>query len=74
VIRVADTLVDSIDFPVAVPGRTVRVSPSIGISQFPEHGDSADALIRHADTAMYQAKARGGRTYQRYAPEAGPAS
>jgi diguanylate cyclase (GGDEF)-like protein/PAS domain S-box-containing protein len=74
VIRVADTLVNSIDFPVAVPGRTVRVSPSIGISQFPEHGDSADALIRHADTAMYQAKARGGRTYQRYAPEAGPAS
>jgi diguanylate cyclase (GGDEF)-like protein/PAS domain S-box-containing protein len=74
VIRVADTLVASIDFPVAVPGRTVRVSPSIGISQFPEHGDSADALIRYADTAMYQAKARGGRAYQRYAPEAGPAS
>lgn len=41
---------------------TVNVSTSIGISLFPEDGRDAETLIKHADTAMYQAKAwgRGG--------------
>jgi diguanylate cyclase (GGDEF)-like protein len=47
-----------------------RVSPppptlSIGISSFPEHGDSAVALIRAADQALYAAKAQGRNTIVR---------
>jgi len=43
-------------------GREVYVGASVGISIFPDDGDSAEALIRNADTAMYQAKesCRGG--------------
>jgi len=38
----------------------IRTTVSIGISATPDHADSADALIRHADDALYQAK-RAGR-------------
>jgi cyclic di-GMP phosphodiesterase Gmr len=42
---------------------------SIGIAMFPEHGDSLEALIRAADTAMYVAKDNGKRTYRVFSPE-----
>ncbi len=37
-------------------GREVFITPSIGISLYPEHGPTAEDLIRSADTAMYEAK------------------
>jgi diguanylate cyclase (GGDEF)-like protein/PAS domain S-box-containing protein len=67
VTRVADTLLQSVSFDVPGAGHATTVSPSIGISLFPEHGDSADELIRHADAAMYQVKISGGRAYRFYA-------
>jgi diguanylate cyclase (GGDEF)-like protein len=36
-----------------------QVTISIGVATFPEHGTTAAALIHAADTALYQAKARG---------------
>jgi EAL domain-containing protein (putative c-di-GMP-specific phosphodiesterase class I) len=47
--------------------RDVVVSPSIGIALYPDDADSPSDLLKHADTAMYQAKALGRRTYMRYA-------
>jgi len=37
------------------------VGTSIGISLFPEHGRTADALLQCADRAMYRSKSGGGR-------------
>ncbi|MEW8550638.1 MAG: GGDEF domain-containing protein, partial [Candidatus Thiodiazotropha endolucinida] len=34
----------------------IYISTSTGICLFPEHGDNCENMIRHADTAMYQAK------------------
>jgi diguanylate cyclase (GGDEF)-like protein/PAS domain S-box-containing protein len=45
--------------PLLVDGREFRVTASIGISLFPQDGDSAEAMLREADTAMYRAKADG---------------
>jgi EAL domain-containing protein (putative c-di-GMP-specific phosphodiesterase class I) len=39
--------------------------PSIGIALFPQDGDTVDALLKHADAAMYEAK-RGGRSTWRF--------
>lgn len=71
VARVADTMLETMSMTITAPGRSILVSPSIGISQFPDHGGTADELIRHADTAMYQAKTRGGRAYAFYSPAEG---
>src|SRR5690606_24372169 len=47
-------------------GREVSVSPSIGISLYPDHARVPTELLKRADAAMYQAKAAGRRTWMRY--------
>lgn len=55
--------------PFTLSQETVTVSTSIGISVFPEDGRDAETLLKHADTAMYQAKARGRSNIQFFTPE-----
>ncbi len=50
--------------PVLVEGQEVEVSTSIGVTLYPWDGSNVTDLIKRADTAMYQAKDRGGNTYQ----------
>jgi diguanylate cyclase (GGDEF)-like protein/PAS domain S-box-containing protein len=53
--------------PLEIDGRSeVAISPSIGISLYPDHGLVPTDLLKFADTAMYQAKDRGRNTYQVY--------
>jgi diguanylate cyclase (GGDEF)-like protein/PAS domain S-box-containing protein len=40
-------------------GLELQVGTSIGISLYPEHGTTAETLLQHADTALYQAKKEG---------------
>ena len=47
-------------------GQEVVISPSIGISLHPDHGQTANDLLKYADTAMYQAKERGRHTWMVY--------
>jgi diguanylate cyclase (GGDEF)-like protein/PAS domain S-box-containing protein len=49
-----------------VAGRDLFVTPSIGISVFPDDGDDADSIVKNADVAMYVAKQRGRDNYQFY--------
>jgi diguanylate cyclase (GGDEF)-like protein len=54
--------------PVQIKGQTIAMSASIGVSVFPQDGDSVAELLRSADLAMYESKklARGGvRRYRR---------
>lgn len=48
-----------------VESTTVQINASLGIARFPDHGDTADALIQAADAAMYRAKTAGGGTVRR---------
>lgn len=58
-IDVAHKLTSALGVPDRVGGHVLRLTASIGISVYPEHGEDADALIDCADTAMYDAKRRG---------------
>ncbi|MBD7985344.1 EAL domain-containing protein [Sporosarcina sp. Sa2YVA2] len=48
--------------PFAFKGEELFTTVSIGISVFPDHGKNAETLLKHADKAMYCAKAHGGNT------------
>lgn len=64
----AETLLHLFDQPFALDGRDLHTTLSIGISLFPDDGDTPEILLRHADAAMYHAKAGGRNTYRFFAP------
>ncbi len=49
-------------------GQQVVISPSIGISLYPDHAQVPTDLVKYADTAMYQAKEAGRNMYMLYTP------
>jgi diguanylate cyclase (GGDEF)-like protein/PAS domain S-box-containing protein len=55
----ADRLRDALSSAVEVDGNRYNASASLGVTLLPHPGQSADDLLREADTAMYHAKARG---------------
>lgn len=67
--RVLGELSESMDGHVDIEGAQVRMSASVGIAHFPEHGSDLDALLRCADYALYEAKARGGAGNVLFSPE-----
>jgi diguanylate cyclase (GGDEF)-like protein len=67
-VEVAQALIKSISEPARVLGMEVAVTPSVGISFFPQDGVDLDSLLNAADAAMYQAKESGRRTYAFYTP------
>lgn len=52
--------------PFLLDGREVVLTASIGIALYPEDGEDADSLLKHADTAMYHAKDKGRDNCQFY--------
>lgn len=58
--QIAGRLQRALGEPLAAIGKAFTVGISIGIAMYPEHGASADELYKHADIAMYRAKAAGG--------------
>jgi diguanylate cyclase (GGDEF)-like protein/PAS domain S-box-containing protein len=54
--RVADRIVETLKQPFVVQGLILEVGVSIGVALYPEHGQSAQELLQHADVAMYAAK------------------
>ncbi|MDX1571979.1 MAG: EAL domain-containing protein [Xanthomonadales bacterium] len=65
---VAERIRRSIARPFEVEGEEANVSASIGIAVFPEDGDEPQALVSHADMAMYQSKSEGGNRYNFFRP------
>ena len=65
--RVAREIIMAFEAPLEpADGLEVSVSPSIGISLYPDHARVPTELLKRADAAMYQAKAAGRRTWMRY--------
>ncbi|KFG94356.1 diguanylate cyclase [Burkholderia paludis] len=62
--RIARKLLDEVGRPIDVGRREIFVTPSIGISIYPDDGTEAEHLILLADQAMYGAKSRGRNVFQ----------
>ena len=60
----AGKILSALSAPFEIEQVTLRVTGSIGVSTYPEDGQSAELLIRNADLAMYQAKEKGRSNYQ----------
>jgi diguanylate cyclase (GGDEF)-like protein/PAS domain S-box-containing protein len=67
VVQVAEKILGALAPPVIIEGHSLRATPSIGISMFPDDGDEVITLMKSADTAMYQAKAAGRNNFQFFA-------
>ena len=62
--RVAEEIISDLARPFQLnKAKDVRIGTSIGISLYPEHADTIEALMDHADMALYQAKDRGRGCY-----------
>ncbi|ABI56043.1 putative bifunctional diguanylate cyclase/phosphodiesterase [Alkalilimnicola ehrlichii MLHE-1] len=61
--RVAQKCIDALEQPFMVHNHRLFLGVSIGIALFPEHGETLETLIKHADVAMYHVKEHGKGHY-----------
>jgi diguanylate cyclase (GGDEF)-like protein/PAS domain S-box-containing protein len=66
---VAQKLLTAIGEPMLLQGHRFLVTGSIGIGLFPNDGEDTATLLKHADAAMYLAKAKGKNNVQFYTAE-----
>ncbi|MDP2143742.1 MAG: EAL domain-containing protein [Gallionella sp.] len=66
---VAEKMIDAFGKTFVVAEHNLVITPSIGISMYPDDGHDAMLLLRNADMAMYRAKEVGRNTLQFYRPE-----
>ncbi|MGE8064225.1 diguanylate cyclase domain-containing protein [Pseudomonas sp. NPDC089569] len=64
---IARKLLWSVGKPIFVDRHQVSVTPSIGVSIYPDHGDTPETLVKLADQAMYEAKNAGKNAIKLYA-------
>ena len=60
----ARTIITELCKPIVIDFHEHFIDSSIGIAMYPEHGNSAEMLIKHTDIAMYAAKQSGGGNYR----------
>lgn len=65
-IEVADAILITLNQSFILSGHPVSVGASVGISLYPDHGEDASTLMKHADMAMYKAKESGKNRYVLY--------
>ncbi len=68
---ICNRLLKDLAAPMVVDGHSLTISASIGLSIFPDHGDTADLLLRNADLALQAAKRAGRAQTQVYSPSLG---
>ncbi|MBC7621861.1 MAG: EAL domain-containing protein [Aeromicrobium sp.] len=61
---IAEKMISSLAAPIQVGEHQLNTSCSLGIAVFPDDGGDAQTIMKHADVAMYDAKAKGRNNYQ----------
>lgn len=68
-IRIVDKILAGFREPILVDEERMQMGITVGISLYPQNGDSVVELVKNADTAMYRAKSLGRNTFQFYTQE-----
>src|SRR3989338_1197873 len=68
-VKIAHKILKSVKQPMTLAGHQICTATSIGIALYPEYGEDAETLLKHADIAMYHAKEQGRDNCQLYTPE-----
>lgn len=66
--QVAERVLKSLAAPITVDGVVISASVSVGISLYPSDSRDREELLKHADTAMYEAKNAGRGAFRFYSP------
>ncbi|MFS2114435.1 diguanylate cyclase [Herbaspirillum sp. BH-1] len=66
--QLSENILAALRLDFQIEDATLRVTSSIGIAVYPNSGESADALMKNADAAMYEAKQSGRNTYRFFEP------
>ena len=64
--KVAEKIITIMDRPFIINNHELNISPSIGVSIYPDDAEDMETLLKNADSAMYHAKSRGRNNYQYY--------
>lgn len=67
-IRIAEKCCTAFKEPIVYEGLEFYSAPSIGLAVYPEDGDDVTTVLKHADTAMYQAKSGAAAPLAIYKP------
>lgn len=66
---VSELILSIMEDPFTIYNQSFKITPSIGISLFPDHGEDMYTLIQNADIAMYQSKEKGRGCYTFFTPD-----
>ena len=66
--KLAERVIAQVKQPFVIDEHELYVTTSVGIAVYPDDGQTAEAIIKNADTAMYRAKDLGRNSYQLYTP------
>jgi len=69
VLKIIASIYDKISAPFKIKEHSINITLSIGVSIYPDDGDSTQLLINNAETALYSAKDSGGNNYKYYSSD-----
>jgi len=64
----AGRIIETLNQPIVIDRHPLQTTGSVGVSLFPRDGSNMVELLKHSDTAMYQAKDRGRNNVQMFSP------
>ncbi len=67
--KIASHIIAAVKEPIQVNSHSLSTTASVGIALYPQNGDDAYSLVKHADSAMYLAKDKGKNQFQYYTKE-----
>jgi predicted signal transduction protein with EAL and GGDEF domain len=69
VTKLVERFLKSLEYPIQIEDHLIRLTGSVGVAFYPQHGANVTELLSHADAALYRAKDKGRNTFAIYDSE-----